>query len=89
MQIYFVSGALLPTLALLLPSSRMRFWGVVVAVTLGLAAFGAVASRLGGTTITIGASRLVLGGWLAMLCTAGVGYMFGEDPTAGEYSMYG
>lgn len=81
MQVYFISGALLPTLALLLPAG-VRFWGVVLAVTLGLAVFGAVAGSLGGTSVAVGASRLVLGGWLAMVCTTGVGYMFGEDTVA-------
>lgn len=83
MQLYFVSGALLPTLALLLPDN-MRFWGVVVAVTVGLATFGTVAAYMGGTKVAVGASRLVLGGWLAMICTAGVGYMFGENPAVAE-----
>ena len=81
MQVYFISGALLPTLALLLPA-LYRFWGVVTAVTLALAAFGATSAALGGSNVVLGSARLVVGGWIAMLCTAAVGYLFNEDPAA-------
>jgi vacuolar iron transporter family protein len=80
-QVYFISGALVPTIALLLPD-HLRFWGVVLAVTMGLAIFGAVAARLGGTRAVVGSTRLVVGGWLAMLCTTGIGHLFGVDDTA-------
>jgi vacuolar iron transporter family protein len=73
-----MSGGLVPTLALLLPDD-LRFWGVVLATTLALGIFGAVAARLGGTRPVVGSARLVIGGWLAMFCTAGVGYIFGVD----------
>lgn len=87
MQVYFISGALLPTLALLLPD-RFKFWGVVTAVTVALAAFGAIASSVGGTSMLLGSTRLVVGGWIAMLCTAAVGYLFMED-SPGEAKLLG
>jgi VIT1/CCC1 family predicted Fe2+/Mn2+ transporter len=45
-----------------------------------LALMGAVAARVGGANVAIGAGRVTLWGLLAMAATAAVGAMFGQVP---------
>ena len=76
----FAGGATIPTLALLIPAPDARLYIVIAAVTLGLLGFGAIGAMLGGSSIFKGSGRVVIGGWLAMLATFGVGRAFGTDP---------
>jgi VIT1/CCC1 family predicted Fe2+/Mn2+ transporter len=50
----------------------------VSAVSLAcLVSLGAIAARIGGAPILVGAARVTIWGVLAMLATAGVGRLFG------------
>jgi len=73
----FSVGALLPILAVILPS-QARLVPVVSGTSLiCLAALGAVAARAGGASAWTGASRVAFWGALAMAATAAVGALFG------------
>lgn len=73
----FASGALAPLLAcLLVPASSLRLALVLGSLAL-LAAFGALAARLGGTPQGRAALRMGLWGGLAMAGTWGAGALFG------------
>jgi VIT1/CCC1 family predicted Fe2+/Mn2+ transporter len=50
---------------------------VAVASLVFLAALGAIAARVGGARMAIGATRVTFWGALAMALTAGVGRLFG------------
>ena len=73
----FISGALLPMLAILLPPAALRVpvTFAVVLVALGLA--GALSARLGGSNIRRPVLRLVIGGALGLAFTYGIGHLFG------------
>lgn len=79
-QVSFAGGAGIPTLPLLLPDPSIRYWGMVVAITVGLLFFGGLGAKLGGFSPFRGGMRVLLGGWLAMIVTFGVGQLFGESP---------
>jgi vacuolar iron transporter family protein len=64
---------------LLLPTHQLRFWGVIVAVTTCLIAFGATTAWLGGARIMKGSTRLLIGGILAMLLTFCAGRLFNTE----------
>ena len=55
----------------------MRLLAVMGAATLGLAFFGGSGSYLGGASVWRGAVRVLVGGWLAMALTFGIGRAFG------------
>ena len=48
----------------------------VCATTVGLAGFGSLAAWLGGANKLRAATRVLLGGWLAMGLTYGIGTLF-------------
>jgi len=74
----FTLGALVPLLAgAFLADWQMRVIAVFVASTIGLALFGVTGAALGGARVVIGALRVVIGGWMAMAATYGIGYGFG------------
>jgi len=76
----FAVGAVLPLLAVLTsrPSTIIPF---VAGSSLALLALmGALAARVGGANVAVGAGRVTLWGALAMAATAGVGAMFGSVP---------
>ncbi|KAI8833337.1 VIT family-domain-containing protein [Chytridium lagenaria] len=73
----FVTGALVP----LLPGSFItdpwwRVFGIVLASSIGLVVFGATGSVIGGASWLRGAVRVLVGGWIAMIGTYGVGLVF-------------
>jgi VIT1/CCC1 family predicted Fe2+/Mn2+ transporter len=73
----FASGAVLPILTAAL-SSTANVTVVVAAVSLAsLALLGAVAGRVGGASVAVGAGRVAFWGALAMAVTAAVGRLFG------------
>lgn len=51
--------------------------GATRIVTIGTPALGAVAARIGGAPMLVGAARVTIRGMLAMLATAAVGRLFG------------
>ncbi|KAK1296596.1 hypothetical protein QJS10_CPB15g00837 [Acorus calamus] len=83
----FALGALLPLLA----GGFIKPWGARLGTvcgvsSLGLAGFGAVGAVLGGANVAKSATRVLVGGWVAMLVTYGVlrlfGLAFGMDASA-------
>lgn len=80
MQASFVVGAAIPLIPVFVNDYLLRTILVVVAVTIGLVFFGAMGALLGGSSIAKGASRVVVGGWLAMAVTYGVGRLFHASP---------
>jgi len=75
--ISFTLGALLPLLAILLPPPEWRVPVTFVAVLVALAATGTVSAQLGGAPRLPAASRLVVGGALALVATWLIGTLLG------------
>ncbi|KAJ3165009.1 hypothetical protein HK101_000316 [Irineochytrium annulatum] len=81
----FTAGALLPLvsgLALRFMGREMMMIGMAVVSSFGLACFGAIGAMLGGAPVLRGALRVLIGGWISMAGTFGVGLLFdtlGED----------
>ena len=73
----FAAFALLPILALALTPSSWRLFAIPVVTLASLATTGALGGRLGGASMTRAALRVVGGGALAMLVTAGIGRLLG------------
>jgi VIT1/CCC1 family predicted Fe2+/Mn2+ transporter len=73
----FTVGAMLPLLAILLPSTALRVPVTFVAVVVALLVTGWLSARLGDAARTRAMWRNVVGGALAMLVTYGVGQAFG------------
>ena len=72
----FAFGAGIPILTILLaPEGAL---GVIVAAVslMSLVTLGALAARVGGAPVLVGAARVAFWGMLAMLATAGVGRLF-------------
>lgn len=73
----FAVGALLPlAITALAPATGLMAWVSGTSLVF-LALLGAVAARVGGAAILIGAWRVTFWGALAMAITAGVGALFG------------
>ena len=73
----FISGALLPMLAILLPAAGIRVPLTFVTVLVALALTGALSARLGGSNVRRAVLRLVIGGALGLAFTYSVGRLFG------------
>jgi vacuolar iron transporter family protein len=73
----FTVGAILPLVAILLPSTGARVPVTFVAVALALALTGWLSARLGDADRARAVRRNVIGGALAMAVTYGVGAAFG------------
>ena len=76
----FSVGAALPLLMVLLSTASLIVPVVAGSSLVFLALMGAVAARVGGAKVAIGAGRVTLWGLLAMAATAAVGAMFGQVP---------
>src|SRR5580765_3888946 len=73
----FAVGAGVPVLTILLAPTT-TFVPLVSAVSLVcLVSLGAIAAKIGGAPMFVGAARVTIWGMLAMLATAGVGRLFG------------
>ncbi|TWP34583.1 VIT1/CCC1 transporter family protein [Leekyejoonella antrihumi] len=73
----FTIGALLPLLAVLLPSSPWRVPVTVGAVVIALIITGSISARVGGAPEGRAIARNVLGGVIAMAVTFGIGHLVG------------
>lgn len=73
----FTSGSILPLLAILLPPPGLRIPVTFVAVLLTLALTGAISAGVGGSSKMRAATRLVVGGALALLATWAIGTLLG------------
>jgi vacuolar iron transporter family protein len=73
----FSIGAALPLLIVFLSSTKQLILVVAVASILFLVLLGVVAAAVGGASLWKGALRVAFWGALAMVITAGIGYLFG------------
>jgi VIT1/CCC1 family predicted Fe2+/Mn2+ transporter len=73
----FAVGAGVPVLTILLAPASEVVVAVAVVSLMCLVSLGAIAARVGGASILIGAARVSVWGVLAMLATAAVGRLFG------------
>lgn len=73
----FAVGAAVPVLSILLSPLSVLVYVVAGVSLLCLVSLGAIAARIGGAPMTVGAARVTAWGALAMLATAAVGRLFG------------
>lgn len=73
----FTLGALLPLVAILLPPESYRVLVTVVAVLIALAVAGAVSARIGGSSVRLAVTRIVIGGGAGLALTYTIGRLFG------------
>ncbi|KAK6797012.1 hypothetical protein RDI58_004713 [Solanum bulbocastanum] len=66
----FLFGAFVPMMpALLVSENRFRIFVMVLVASLALCLFGGIGAYLGGSSVTISAMRVLLGGWISMALT--------------------
>ncbi|KAL6222134.1 hypothetical protein ACLB2K_005526 [Fragaria x ananassa] len=76
----FLCGSLVPLLsAMFIFKNLVRMMVVVVVTSVALALFGAIAARMGGSSVRISAIRVLVGGWIAMAVTYGLLRPFDKD----------
>ena len=73
----FAVGAGVPIVTILIAPASALVPAVSVVALLCLVALGAIAARIGGAPMLVGAARVAIWGVLAMLATAAVGRLFG------------
>jgi VIT1/CCC1 family predicted Fe2+/Mn2+ transporter len=73
----FTLGAILPLIAILLPSQALRVPVTVVVVLVALAVAGASSARIGGSSVRKAVLRIVVGGTAGLAFTYAVGHLFG------------
>ena len=73
----FTIGAMLPLLTILFAPADLRLPATVGSVVLALALTGYASARLGGASWRRPVLRNVVGGWLAMTITYGIGLLVG------------
>lgn len=73
----FTFGAIIPLLSILLATAHLRFVVTFVAVTIALMLTGYLSATAGGASRRRAMLRVVVGGWLAMVVTYGIGRLFG------------
>lgn len=79
--IAFSIGAGMPLLGgAFIEDHLTRIYVVIATSTAALILFGATGAYLGGAKLWKGALRVLIGGWLAMAITYGIGLLFGESP---------
>jgi VIT1/CCC1 family predicted Fe2+/Mn2+ transporter len=69
----FTAGGLIPFAGAFAPSLGAKFWSIVLFALGGLFITGVISGRLAGARIFIPTVRVMLGGSLGMLITAGIG----------------
>jgi len=73
----FSFGAALPLLsAIFLTSQTYRLIAIALSTTVGLLVFGILGAYLGGASLLKGGMRVILGGWLALGVSYGIGQAF-------------
>ena len=75
----FAAGAAVPVLAILLAPANALAPMISVVSLMCLALLGAVAARIGGAPVAVGAARVAIWGAVAMAVTAAVGRLFGTS----------
>lgn len=57
----------------------MRLMSLILATTAALIGFGSLGAWLGGASMLKGGARVVVGGWIALGITYGIGRAFGAN----------
>jgi VIT1/CCC1 family predicted Fe2+/Mn2+ transporter len=78
----FTVGAILPLAAILLPSESTRVPITFAVVLVALAITGALSAHIGGSSRVRAATRIVVGGALALLATFWIGSLLGQSGIA-------
>ncbi len=78
-MVAFTVGALLPLIAIVLPSVSWRVPVTVLAVVVALAGTGIISARLGDSDARRATLRVVIGGLLAMAVTFAIGSLVGTQ----------
>ncbi len=73
----FLVGAAIPVVAVIVLPSGYRVWGTFASVVVALAVTGTLSAYAGGAKKRRAAIRVVVGGFLAMIVTYGIGKIFG------------
>jgi VIT1/CCC1 family predicted Fe2+/Mn2+ transporter len=73
----FLSGAIIPVLAVLISPAAIRIPAIFFAVVLALIVTGTLSAHAGGANKIKAVTRVVLGGVIAMVVTYGIGKLFG------------
>jgi VIT1/CCC1 family predicted Fe2+/Mn2+ transporter len=73
----FITGGVIPLLAVALPPAGLRIPVMLLAVIVALAITGALSAYAGGASKLTATLRVVIGGVLAMAITYGIGKLFG------------
>jgi VIT1/CCC1 family predicted Fe2+/Mn2+ transporter len=74
----FVSGAVIPLVAIVLPPPSIRIPITFIAVLVALAVTGSLSAYIGGANKIRATLRVMLGGVLAMIITFGIGRLVGK-----------
>ena len=77
---FTVGGGVPIVAAVFLQNPTYRLISVSAAATAALLAFGVISAWLGGAHQIKASIRVLLGGWIAMAVTFGVGRLFGHNP---------
>lgn len=75
----FTLGAAVPILAAVIASDRYSSWAIVISCLIALAVSGAVGAFVGGGHRLKAASRVFVGGGVAMAITALIGHIIGKS----------
>lgn len=73
----FTAGSILPILIILIVPKTYLVFAIVVSSVFFLALLGAVAAKIGGSSLIWGSIRVMFWGALAMLVSAGIGWVLG------------
>jgi VIT1/CCC1 family predicted Fe2+/Mn2+ transporter len=73
----FLAGAIIPLIAIMLPSENARIPVTFFAVFIALAITGTLSAKVSGARVSVVTTRVVVGGILAMVVTFGIGRLFG------------
>lgn len=80
-MISFTVGAGVPLIAAIFVLDPFwRLISVSAAATAALLSFGVISAWLGGAHKIKASLRVLIGGWIAMAVTFGVGKLFGQEP---------
>lgn len=71
----FTLGGLIPFMGAFAPTTGSKAWSIVIFAIVGLLATGAIGARIAGAKTLAPTIRVLAGGCLAMLITAGIGQL--------------
>ncbi len=71
----FTLGGLIPFMGAFAPTLGSKAWSIVIFALVGLLATGAIGARIAGSKMLAPTVRVLLGGSLAMVITAGIGQL--------------